>query len=510
MDKNKRRKLVGISLIYFVLTLVLAQLVFYRGIFDLKPIYLINIGIDFVGMLTGFTLYVCCIIDLQKTGTNVRYLIALINVVFLQLFTDGCAWLLDAMPSLRYLNILDNTFYYLCAPVEAYFFWMYTMTYLKVRRSLVNQLAIIVKAGLYVAIAIRVINLFTGCYFTVGLDGVYVRSQYNAFSLMYSFFTAIAALVAVVVERKQLERYQIITFFMYGLAPMAVGVLTVLVYGLSLGPAVIMMVLLLMYCVLNVSEGREKAAADRDMMLASAIQNNVLPKEFPYLPERKEFDLYASMTPAKEVGGDFYDFFMIDDKHLVLVMADVSGKGIGAALFMMVSKMLIKTAARTGDSPEDVLYEVNNQLCEGNKAELFVTVWMAVIDITTGKGVSVNAGHEHPVIRHAGGEYELLRYKHSPAVATMEDISFKQHEFQMVPGDSLFVYTDGVPEANNDEDELWGTERMLEALNQAPDAEPKEVLENVMNSIDSFMAGAKQFDDITMLCMKYNGYDGEL
>lgn len=216
-----------------------------------------------VGMLTGFTLYVCCIIDLQKTGTNVRYLIALINVVFLQLFTDGCAWLLDAMPSLRYLNILDNTFYYLCAPVEAYFFWMYTMTYLNVRRSLVNQLAIIVKAGLYVAIAIRVINLFTGCYFTVGLDGVYVRSHYNAFSLMYSFFTAIAALVTVVVERKQLERYQIITFFMYGLAPMAVGVLTVFVYGLSLGPAVIMMVLLLMYCVLNVSEGREKAAADR-------------------------------------------------------------------------------------------------------------------------------------------------------------------------------------------------------------------------------------------------------
>ena len=331
MNKNKRLKLIGATFVYLILILVLAQLVFYRGISELKPIYLINIGIDFVGMVMGYTLYVCCLIDLQKTGTNIKYLIALINIVFIQLFTDGCAWLVDGIPYLRILNIADNTLFYLCAPVEAYFFWMYTMTYLKVRKSLVKQLSIIVVFGLYLTIISRFLNIFTGWYFTVGADGIYHRSPYNYLSFMYSFFTCISALIAVVMERRQLEKYQVVTFFMYGLAPIAAGILTIFFYGLSVGPMVVMMVIMVMYCVLNVSEGWEVAAAERDLQLAAAIQENVLPKEFPYMPEREEFDLYASMTPAKEVGGDFYDYFMVDENHLAMVMADVSGKGIPAS-----------------------------------------------------------------------------------------------------------------------------------------------------------------------------------
>ncbi len=505
--KEQRRHVIITSCIYLFSILLLIQFLFYRGIDNLMPIYLINIGIDCLGILMGFTLYVCCNIDLQKTGTNVKFLIALINVTTLALFTDGCAWLVDTIPNLRVLNILDNTLYYMCTPLAAYFFWMYTMTYLKVKKSLVKQLSIIVRAGLYVAVAIRIVNLFTGIYFTVGADGIYHRSAHNGISLLYAFFTAISALIAVVVERKQLETYQIITFFMYALAPVAAGVITILVYGLSIGSAVIMLVLLLMYCVLNVSEGREKAAADRDMSLAAIIQENILPKNFPYLPERTEFDLYASMTPAKEVGGDFYDFFMVDEDHLALVMADVSGKGIPAALFMMVSKSLIKSDILNGLSPSQALYDVNNQLCESNKAELFVTVWLAIIDVKTGEGVSANAGHEHPVIRGSNGKYELIKYKHSPAVATMENTRFRERSFKLDPGESIFVYTDGVPEANNDENELLGDERMLQALNKDPDATPEQVLNNVMESISEFTGDAKQFDDITMLCMHYRGCD---
>lgn len=504
---ERRRHVLFSSMIYLFLILLLAQFLFLRGINSLKPIYLINIGIDCLGILMGFTLFVCCYIDLQKTGTNVRYLIALINVTTLALFSDGCAWLVDSIPSLRVLNVLDNTIFYLCTPVEAYFFWMYTMSYLKVRKSLVKQLSIIVRAGLYVAIGLRMLNLFTGIYFTVDAQGVYARSSHNWVSLLYAFFTAISALVAVVLERKQLERYQIVTFFMYALAPVAAGIITIFAYGLSIGAAVIMLVILLMYCVLNVSEGREKAAADRDMSLAAIIQENILPKDFPYLPERTEFDLYATMHPAKEVGGDFYDFFMVDDDHLALVMADVSGKGIPAALFMMVSKSLIKSDILNGLSPSQALFDVNNQLCEGNKAELFVTVWLAIIDVRTGEGVSANAGHEHPVIRGSSGKYELIKYKHSPAVAAMENTRFTERAFKLKPGESIFVYTDGVPEANNDENELLGDERMLAALNKEPDAEPKQVLDNMMKDLKEFMGDAKQFDDITMLCMHYNGCD---
>ncbi|MBE7008744.1 MAG: HAMP domain-containing protein [Ruminococcaceae bacterium] len=258
-----------------------------------------------------------------------------------------------------------------------------------------------------------------------------------------------------------------------------------------------------------VSVTAEKERIGAELNVATQIQADMLPRIFPAFPERGEFDIYASMIPAKEVGGDFYDFFLIDDDHLGLVMADVSGKGVPAALFMVIAKTLIKNQAQTGEySPAKVLTKVNEQLCEGNEAELFVTVWLAILEISTGKGMAANAGHEHPTLRRADGKYELVEYRHSPAVATMEGIRFREHEFELHPGDSLFVYTDGVAEATDAKNELYGTERMLAALNEDPDAAPTEVLAAVKRSVDAFVGDAPQFDDITMLCLKYFGPDG--
>ena len=247
------------------------------------------------------------------------------------------------------------------------------------------------------------------------------------------------------------------------------------------------------------------ARIDQELEIAKAIQLSALPRTFPAFPERTDFDIYASMDPAKEVGGDFYDFFLIDDDHLALVMADVSGKGIPAAMFMMTAKTLIKNRAQLGGTPAEILYDVNDELCEGNDAELFVTVWLAILELSTGKGMAANAGHEHPTLRRAGGNYELVVYRHSPAVATMEGIRFREHEFELHPGDSLFVYTDGVAEATDAQNELYGTKRMLDALNQNPDAEPEGVLASVKRSVDEFVGDAPQFDDITMLCLHYAG-----
>ena len=249
----------------------------------------------------------------------------------------------------------------------------------------------------------------------------------------------------------------------------------------------------------------EKERIGAELSMATDIQASQLPRLFPAFPNRPEFDVYASMTPAKEVGGDFYDFFLVDDDHIGLVMADVSGKGVPAALFMMISRVLIKSHLQNGETPGEALENVNDQLCEGNDAELFVTAWVAVLEISTGKGIAVNAGHEHPALRRANGQYELVVYRHSPAVATLEGIPYKEHTFQLNPGDSLFVYTDGVAEATSADKELFGTERMLEALNRDPDAEPMGVLKNVMDGINAFVADAEQFDDITMLCLKYIG-----
>ena len=247
---------------------------------------------------------------------------------------------------------------------------------------------------------------------------------------------------------------------------------------------------------------KEKEQIKAELSVATEIQASMLPHEFP---KNDEFDIFATMTPAKEVGGDFYDFFMIDPKHLALVIADVSGKGVPAALFMVIAKTLIKNRTQMGGSPSEILADVNRQLCEGNKAELFVTVWLGILDISTGKVIASNAGHEYPAVMKSGGDYELLKSKHSPAVATLEDLKFRQYEFVLNSGDMIYLYTDGVAEATNSNYELYGTDRMIEALNRIKNESAEEVLLSMKNAVDSFTGEAPQFDDITMLCLKYHG-----
>jgi sigma-B regulation protein RsbU (phosphoserine phosphatase) len=250
----------------------------------------------------------------------------------------------------------------------------------------------------------------------------------------------------------------------------------------------------------------EKERIGTELALATRIQADMLPNIFPAFPERPDFDIYASMDPAKEVGGDFYDFTFVGRDRLGLVIADVSGKGIPAALFMMHSKTALRGLAETGLTLTEVFERVNAELCKGNDAGMFVTVWMGVINLRTGTMQCVNAGHEYPTIRHGDGGYEIFKEKHSLPLGTMEGLKFKEYEITLAPGDSVFVYTDGVPEANNRQGEQYGTERMLAALNANLDKSMQELLPAVKADLDSFVGTADQFDDITMLGFRYNGF----
>ncbi|MBQ6215260.1 MAG: serine/threonine-protein phosphatase [Oscillospiraceae bacterium] len=249
----------------------------------------------------------------------------------------------------------------------------------------------------------------------------------------------------------------------------------------------------------------EEQRVSTELALAARIQEDLLPNEFPAFPGRKDFDIYAGMDPAKEVGGDFYDFFLIDDTHLGLVIADVSGKGVPAALFMMGSKILVENYTMEGKSPSEVLCTVNEQICSHNHQEMFVTVWLGILDTVTGKIVAANAGHEYPAVQYSGGSFELLKDKHSFVIGGMDGIGIKEYELQLTPGSRLFLYTDGVPEATNADNRLFGTERMISALNEEPAASPEIILKNVRRRVDEFVQDAEQFDDLTMLCLEYKG-----
>ena len=247
------------------------------------------------------------------------------------------------------------------------------------------------------------------------------------------------------------------------------------------------------------------AAAEKQMeeelTLAAAIQDAALPKNFrlPY----ESIELYALMTPARQVGGDFYDFFFIRPGQIVLVIADVSGKGVPASLFMMRAKTAIKNYARSGLGPAKLLESVNNALCEGNDTDMFVTVWLGIMDLETGLMRCANAGHEYPVLMRAGGDYELIKDKHGLVLAEFEDIPMKEYEIRMNSGDRLFVYTDGVPEAISSSREQYGTTRMTECLNSLKACSQQELLTGVLEDIRHFAGDEEQFDDITMLGFTY-------
>lgn len=254
------------------------------------------------------------------------------------------------------------------------------------------------------------------------------------------------------------------------------------------------------YMINLVNETRDKERIASELNLAKDIQKSMLPRIFP---EHEKFEIYAYMNPAKEVGGDLYDFFLIDETHLATVIADVSGKGVGAALFMVNAKTLIKNVAHVEKSPAKILEIVNNELGENNSAEMFVTAWIGILDLETGVMNAANAGHEYPAIKHVGEAFELYRDKHGLPLAAMEGVPYKEYSIQLNHGDIVFVYTDGVPEATSIHMELFGEERMVEALNKTKELKPQSFCDTIIENVDVFLEGAPQFDDLTMLCFKY-------
>ena len=248
----------------------------------------------------------------------------------------------------------------------------------------------------------------------------------------------------------------------------------------------------------------EKERIGTELALAANIQTDMLPSIFPAFPQICEFDIFASMDPAKEVGGDFYDFFLIDEEHVALVVADVAGKGVPAALFMMMTKIMINTYAMMGISPKEILERVNNSICQNNKNDMFVTVWLGILTYSTGQVVASNAGHECPAIKRAGGMYEIMQDPHNLVIGALEGMPYGEYEFTLGKGDALFVYSDGVPDAINLKEEQFQRERMLDVLNKNCDAAPEMLIKNMKTEIDAFVGEAEQFDDITMLAIQMN------
>ncbi len=477
-----------------------------QDIASLKFTSVIDITLDIFCIFAGTVLFISAVLDTPKKDEDFRFFLLMLFINILAAFADEISWIVDGKPQVIAANLAANTVYYMANLLMPYLFFRYVASFLKIAGKKLGKWRYIFEVGLVIFAGLLILNIFTGIYFSVGPDGVYCRSPYYMISNIYIYSTLVITLIIVAANRKLLRKYQFIAFFIYVFFPIGMGFFAVAIYGLTLTTAASYIVLLLMYCILHVKLSRERYMQDNDLATANAIQKNILPPSVSPYPDRSEFDLFASMTTAREVGGDFYDYFLADDDHLVMIISDVSGKSIPAALFMMVVKTLLNNQAPNNFRNIPKLFgKVNRQLCEVNDLDMFATAWLGVLEISTGTLRYATAGHEYMAIKKKDGEFKLNKVENSPPLAVMEDIEYKEYKVDLEPGDIIWLYTDGVPEALNLQNEMYGIDRMIASLNRHSGGNVEDLDKGIREDIIFFSGGAEQSDDITTLCLRYNG-----
>ena len=461
---------------------------------------LFDSGVDTMGALICAALFYGCIKQNGDGSRIFRILIVLVCSCFT--VNEVMIYVLIAAPEHTVTGFIFCMLSKLLDLALIYLFYLYAKATLGFEGKFAKIVDKLIPVLLVVQLIIQLSNIFLPVTFFVNAEGYHVTSIV-LLEEVFLVVTSVLTTILIFMSKNPFHQKAAVLTFIF--LPLVEYVFLGGTFGEASQYGIVLMSLIVMYCVIFNFKSSKLAATETELNMATEIQMSMLPLTFPAFPDRSEFDIYASMDPAKEVGGDFYDFFLIDDDHLATVIADVSGKGVPAALFMMSSKILLNDHATIGGSPAEILERVNKLVYANNKAHMFVTVWLGILEISTGKLTSASAGHEYPMI-NVNGKYELLKDKHGLAIGAMPNSKYKDTEITLKKGDSVFVYTDGVAEATDANNELFGTDRTLEALNAIQaGVSQKEILAGVRSAVDAFVKEAPQFDDLTMLGLKYFG-----
>lgn len=472
---------------------------------NIEVTFAFSIGGELFAMLVSVVITASILPAYKRHSGYIRVFVTLLAIGCGCLFFDTAQMLVDGIPEFAMLNKVLCIFVFISETVFTFFFWMYITHILKAKSKVMNFLSFIASGLMVVFFLLPFVNFFYPLYFTIDSDGVYHRITETWWICRVYIVIIVAFVIASLFLSKEKLKTKIVVIIFMGLPVIAVGS-GGYQYGVSILYSSMIVSLVLIYSILFSDNEKHLYSTNKELGLATNIQKHMLPSIFPAFPDRKEFDIYALMDPAKEVGGDFYDFFLIDDTHLGLVIADVSDKGVPAALFMMASKIMVQNYAMIGYSPKEVLSRVNKQICANNQDEMFVTVWLGILDLETGLLTASNAGHEKPIIKKAKGHFEVLEDKHNFVVGSFPNTPYTEYQIQLEKGDKLFVYTDGVPEAR-DANEQFSMERTIVSLRKNESLSPEEICKNLLNDLTTFIGDNTQFDDITMLCLEYRGYE---
>ena len=492
--------------LFFTIALALGSLILSLFFFDnprLETASLYHAGMDVLGAFVCAVLFYGSMWQLEHSTRSFVLLVAMVSASFA---INELMWFTAGTPEYRTL------YFWLCLLSKwfdlgmIYYFYRYVRGTLDFTGKLAKWADRAFPILLIGSILIVLSNVLYPVTFQVDAKGGYSRFGGGVLPWLEDLFLIVASLVTtVLIIRCASPRRQKWAAMSFILIPIVEFAASGGAFGYATQYGAVLLSLILMYCILFQDRSKKLAATQTELTMATRIQASMLPSIFPAFPERQEFEIYASMDPAREVGGDFYDFFLVDEDHLCMVMADVSGKGVPAALFMMASKIILQSCAMLGQSPGEILTKTNEAICSNNPEDMFVTVWLGILELSTGRLTAANAGHEYPVIKQPEGGFELYKDRHGLVIGGMEGVRYQEYELQMRPGAKLFVYTDGVPEATDAEQKLFGLERTVAALNARSDANPEEILKTVRRSVNDFVKDAEQFDDLTMLCVEYKG-----
>ena len=352
---------------------------------------------------------------------------------------------------------------------------------------------------------ILIISQFTNIYYSFDTYNIYHREKYYFICYLFPLISTILQYIIIIKDFKNTKKHISIPLTLYFTLPLVASVIQLFNPGLSLVNIIIGGVVIILYSATIYDANmmlEEKKKTEADLKLANEIQQNEIPNTFPAFPNNKEFDLFAVMNPAKEVGGDFYDYFLLDDNNLCVVIADVSGKGVPAALNMFKTKLLIKGTSSTIKDPAKVLELVNNSFIDNNKLDFFVTIWFGIIELSSGILKYANAGHDDPIIYTEKNGFELIKSKHGLPIGAMMNTKYENHEVILNKGNRLFLYTDGVTDTINKNNEQFGINNLLKSLYKNKNEDIYTLIKNIQSELNTYSVDCRQFDDITMLCLE--------
>lgn len=491
--------------ILVVITIVAVELKYLIGKVDMDPHFAFSIGGELCAMIVAIMMTISLLPNYKRHSANIRIFVTLLATGCFVLFLDSMQMVVDGEAGIAWANKVLSILVFSVETWFFFFFWLYVRIALKNKDKVSNILNNVISLTCLIFALLPFVNFFYPFYFSIDEVGVYHRNPTFWWMCRIFLLLVVISVIFSIIKSKEKTKTKIVISVFMGLPLVAIGA-GGFNYGVSITYTAMMVSLVLIYVMLFSENEKDLFSTNKELSLATNIQKNMLPSIFPAFPDRKEFDIYASMTPAKEVGGDFYDFFLIDEYHLGLVMADVSDKGVPAALFMMASKIMVQNFAILGQSPKQVLESVNTQICNNNQSEMFVTIWLGVLDLKTGILTAANAGHEKPVLKEKHGKFAILNDKHGIVVGWFKNSKYEEYQIKLEKGSKLFLYTDGVPEATSKNGQL-GLNRMVNILNAHKNDDPTTLVNNLKKDIDAFVGEKDQFDDITMLCIEYKGYD---